>query len=233
MRLSLPASALLVVLWSFPASAQDPFELGAGVGAGFLSTGQAERYANTLGLSFEAFGAYRVSPWMSLRLRAELGVTRFDRTLDFIRAGLGVGAVTTGLAGTIANWAFSDFPQYFPFKQMIGLMGLFIVGGVGYGIAGVLLVLSPLAAISYMDLTTSAAFDVMTRGDSNLFIETGLGALVHAASSRVTPGLGPSVGLGLRHKNFGVGAHLVVGPDWSRFDGAHAFASSITFRGIL
>lgn len=190
-----------------------PSEVRLGLGS---STGIGAAYhlvsaedVPRLGLALQGSGFLRLAESLSLRLNLDWALAHFDRALGAIALGISVAQWTTGAYRSVGRWLVTGDPAWFLFKFMASIFA-FTALSLGYMAAGVLFVLTPVLATSFIQAGLTAGLHFVYQG-LDLFVEAGVGSMLYA-ERQLGAGWGPMVGWGLRFGFAQVGAHLLWSP---------------------
>ncbi|MDF1564295.1 MAG: hypothetical protein P1V51_14695 [Deltaproteobacteria bacterium] len=164
------------------------------------------------GLLLEAAGGGRFTDAFSLRLNGAWGLTHFFRTAQAASLGLGLGAWTFGAYATVWEWMGTGNPEWAIFRLLGAFFGsVFLL--LPLMVAGLLIVVSPLASTSFTEAAITAALHPL-RGRGDLFLEAGMGLLAYAErGGSLRGGWGPLIGAGARLGPLTLRAHLIYSPD--------------------
>jgi hypothetical protein len=231
MRLPLPllvAVLLAGVLGATPARAQTSMTVGAGLG--YLLTRSNTSHRGSLGLALQAVATHPLNDSLSLRLHLGWGFTHFNRTNEAIQFGNSAASWTANAYSDVTDWLVNGDDRYILFKIM-GAFFAYTFLTVGFMVAAISYVVSPLLATSFMDLGLTAAAH-LGFGPLGILVEGGFGALVYAHPSRgIVPGVGPLVGVVYRHERVRLGLRMLWSPpslQAGKAGSTHAFAGSAT-----
>jgi hypothetical protein len=200
------------------------FGTSTGVGAAYhlVSAEDVPR----LGLALQSSGFLRLAESLSLRLNLDWALAHFDRVLAAIALGVSVAEWTTGAYRTVGRWLVTGDPAWFLFKFMASIFA-FTTLSLGYLAAGVLFVLTPVLATSFIQAGLTAGLHFVY-DTLDLFVEAGIGSMLYAAR-RLGGGWGPMVGWGLRFGPAQVGAHLLwLPPELNDTGESHVYGAALT-----
>lgn len=164
------------------------------------------------GALLEGTGEFRFNPWVGLKLRASWALTEWDRTLLAIQHGVAAGSWTAGAFSTVGQWLVSD-KAWFLLKLFPALFAFtFLTFGFMY--AGLVFLLSPFAATSYIQLGVAASGHLPLDNGVDLFAEAGLGAMMywHPRTQFIRMAFGPTLGVGLTVRRISVAVHGMWSP---------------------
>lgn len=187
------------------------------------------------GAVLEGVGEFQFNPYVGLRLRAAWGLTEWDRAMVMINHGLAAGSWTAGAYSTVGNWLATD-TKYALLKFLPALFA-FVFLSVGFVYAGLVLVLSPLAATSYVQVGLAASGHLPLDNGVDLYAEAGLGSMLywHPRTQFVRMAFGPTLGVGVTVRRVSVGVHGLWSPPVMQSNPSNApdvVAASITARYV-
>jgi hypothetical protein len=164
------------------------------------------------GAVMEGIGEFRFNPWVGLRIRAAWGLTEWDRSMLMINHGIAAGAWTAQAFSTVGTWLVNP-PTYFLLKLFPAFFA-FAFLTMAFMYAGVVFLLSPLAATSYIQLGLSASGHLPLDNGVDLFVEGGFGTMMywHPRTQYVRMAFGPVLGLGVAVKRVSFGVYGMWSP---------------------
>jgi hypothetical protein len=185
------------------------------------------------GAVLEGTGEVRFNPWVGLRIRLAWGLTEWDRSALMIDHGIAAGAWTAQAFSSVGTWLVNP-PTYFLLKLFPSLFA-FLFLTMGFLYSGMVFLLSPLAATSYLQLGLSASGHLPLDNGVDLFIEGGLGAMTywHPRTQYVRMAFGPVFGLGLAVRRISFGLYGMWSPPVMQSSPSGApdvFAASLSLR---
>ncbi len=208
-------------------SATGGAELELNVGPSFLF--DSSRSDNSLGLGLAGVGGIRLSDSFSLRLRAGAGFAYFERIAAAFNAGVTVGAWTGGAYASVTDWLVTGDPAFLFFK-FFGAMIAYTFLTLGFAVAGLLILFSPIFSLTTLETGITGAFHLV-QGATEVFVEGGLGGLLYLnRSGGPKVGWGPLIGLGVRSGPIGGGLHLLFSPAPINSSRDTVLAGGVSFR---
>ncbi|MCC6332493.1 MAG: hypothetical protein IT380_00735 [Myxococcales bacterium] len=209
------------------------FDLVAGIGVATFAVSDAWV---GWGAALEGLGEVRFSPWLGLRIRASWGLTQWDRVQYWVNHGIAAGAWTTQAFGTVGNWLVADGAKYFLLKLFPAFFAFaFLL--MGYLYTGLVFLLSPLSATSFVQLGVSVAGHLPLDNGLDLYAEGGFGTMLywHPRTQRPRMAFGPVLGVGLTWKQLSFGFHGMWSPPALQSEASSApdaIALSLTVRRV-
>lgn len=215
-----------VALGATPARAQT--SLTAGAGLAYLVTQSDASTRGSLGLALDAVATHMLNESLSLRMHLTWAFTHFDRTNGAIKFGNSAVEWTANAYGDVSHWLTHGDERYILFK-IVGAFFAYTFLTMGFLVAGVAYVLSPILATSFLDLGLTMAAHLGV-GPVGMLVEGGFGAIVYSEkSSGLVTGVGPLVGVVYRHEKVRLGLRMLWSPpsfQKGERSGAHVFAGT-------
>lgn len=222
------AVLLAGALGATPARAQTSMTLGGGLG--YLLTRSDASSQGSLGLALDAVATHALNDSLSLRLHLGWGFTHFDRSNEALKFGNSAASWTANAYSDVTEWLVTGDERYILFK-LVGAFFAYTFLTLGFMVAAVAYVVSPVLATSFMELGLTTAAHVGF-GPLEVLVEGGFGALVYGDKSvGLVPGVGPLVGVVYRHERVRVGLRMLWCPpslQKGERSGAHVFAGTAT-----
>lgn len=177
-----------------------------GLGVAYLGAIQSRTTHSEVGAVFHVAPRFPIGDHYGIGVRFAYGLTGWDRTEDVARAGYKVGRWTTHAYGDVWDWAGEgekDTRALRYFGAFFAFFGLIVP----YVVAGVLYLVSPLAASSFAEADVTFNWEPADDPKQGPYLKGGIGfaAYVHPDTSRLYGGLGPNVGFGYRVDNLNLG----------------------------
>jgi hypothetical protein len=180
------------------------------LGPAMLSITGYEEY----GFAMAGGGRFPLHDRIALNAGVTWGLTSFDRTGEWWEEARKVGSWTTRAYGNVTEWAREGdeddeaFRFIAAFYAYIGLL-------FPYAVSGIMYVLGPFAATSYLDFHMEATFHLFeTRKGPYAGAGLGTAAIIFPIEREMKGAVGPSINLGFDFGWFGIEARGFYSPPY-------------------
>lgn len=180
------------------------------LGPAMLSISGYEEY----GFAIAGGGRFPLHEKIALNAGVTWGLTTFDRTGEWWEEARKVGSWTTRAYGNVTKWAGEGDEDDEVFRYMAAFyayIGLLFP----YAVSGIMYVLGPIAATSYIDFHMEATFHLLeTRKGPYAGIGLGTAAVIYPVEGDMKGAFGPSFNLGFDFGWFGIEARGFYSPPY-------------------